>query len=201
MNAEIEWLPDLMLQDDYDGFQDYLRAAYDAFASDFITSTPILAGREVRSKRHEALKTSGGVVITHGTDTMAYTAAALSYLIQNSNKPIVVTGSQGPGEDISEENRTPKIALIERIRWPRPIIEHVALDERVLAWTEVYRGRGTKRRAHLFLEDEGYVVVLDPRGKDEKGVPKYYLLWTTFLVDSERRHREMIRRYVRGAEI
>ncbi|MGM9808954.1 MAG: asparaginase [Bacilli bacterium] len=35
-----------------------------------------------------------GFVITHGTDTMAFTASALSYLIQNSIKPIVLTGSQ-----------------------------------------------------------------------------------------------------------
>lgn len=35
-----------------------------------------------------------GFVVTHGTDTMAYTAAALSYLIQGSRKPIVLTGSQ-----------------------------------------------------------------------------------------------------------
>lgn len=35
-----------------------------------------------------------GFVVTHGTDTMAYTAAALSYLIQNSPKPVVLTGSQ-----------------------------------------------------------------------------------------------------------
>lgn len=35
-----------------------------------------------------------GFVITHGTDTMAYTAAGLSYLIQNSPKPIVITGAQ-----------------------------------------------------------------------------------------------------------
>jgi len=37
-----------------------------------------------------------GFVITHGTDTMAYTAAALSYLIQDPGKPIVLTGSQKP---------------------------------------------------------------------------------------------------------
>ena len=37
-----------------------------------------------------------GFVICHGTDTMAYTAAALSYLIQNNRKPIVVTGAQKP---------------------------------------------------------------------------------------------------------
>lgn len=35
-----------------------------------------------------------GFVITHGTDTMAYTAAALSYMIQQSPKPVVLTGSQ-----------------------------------------------------------------------------------------------------------
>ena len=35
-----------------------------------------------------------GFVVTHGTDTMAYTAAALSYLVQNSKKPVVLTGSQ-----------------------------------------------------------------------------------------------------------
>ena len=35
-----------------------------------------------------------GFVVTHGTDTMAYTAAALSYLVQGSAKPVVLTGSQ-----------------------------------------------------------------------------------------------------------
>ena len=37
-----------------------------------------------------------GFVILHGTDTMSYTAAALSYLIQDSPKPIALTGSQKP---------------------------------------------------------------------------------------------------------
>ncbi len=37
-----------------------------------------------------------GYVICHGTDTMAYTAAMLSYLIQDSPKPIVITGAQRP---------------------------------------------------------------------------------------------------------
>ena len=39
-----------------------------------------------------------GFVITHGTDTMAYAAAMLHYLIQNSSKPIVLTGAQIPIE-------------------------------------------------------------------------------------------------------
>jgi L-asparaginase len=37
-----------------------------------------------------------GFVVLHGTDTMAYTAAALSYLVQDSPRPIVLTGSQQP---------------------------------------------------------------------------------------------------------
>jgi len=44
-----------------------------------------------------------GFVIAHGTDTMAYTAAALSYLIQKPDKPVVITGSQKPvGTDITD---------------------------------------------------------------------------------------------------
>jgi len=37
-----------------------------------------------------------GFVICHGTDTLAYTAAALSYMVQHSPKPIVITGAQRP---------------------------------------------------------------------------------------------------------
>lgn len=37
-----------------------------------------------------------GFVISHGTDTMSYTSAALSYLIQNLDKPVIITGAQKP---------------------------------------------------------------------------------------------------------
>lgn len=37
-----------------------------------------------------------GFVIAHGTDTMAYTAAALSWMLQHAQKPVVLTGSQQP---------------------------------------------------------------------------------------------------------
>ena len=45
---------------------------------------------------HDHYEEYDGFVITHGTDTLAYTAAGLSYLIQNSPKPIVLTGAQLP---------------------------------------------------------------------------------------------------------
>lgn len=47
---------------------------------------------------HEKYADYDGFVITHGTDTLAYTAAILSYMLQNSAKPIVMTGSQKPIE-------------------------------------------------------------------------------------------------------
>lgn len=49
-----------------------------------------------------------GFVICHGTDTMAYTAAALSYMVQHSSKPIVLTGSQKP---IDKEDTDARINL------------------------------------------------------------------------------------------
>ena len=51
-----------------------------------------------------------GFVICHGTDTLAYTAAALSYMIQNSEKPVVITGAQKP---IDEENTDARNNLLD----------------------------------------------------------------------------------------
>lgn len=52
---------------------------------------------------HKEYDRYDGFVVLHGTDTMAYTAAALSYLVQNSRKPIVLTGAQKPiNEDITD---------------------------------------------------------------------------------------------------
>lgn len=51
---------------------------------------------EIRDAIMERYGSYDGFVILHGTDTMAYTAAALSYLIQNTPKPVVITGSQKP---------------------------------------------------------------------------------------------------------
>ena len=54
-----------------------------------------------------------GFVITHGTDTMAYTAAALSYLVQSSPKPIILTGAQKP---IGFDSIDSKVNLIDAFR-------------------------------------------------------------------------------------
>ncbi len=48
----------------------------------------------------EQLPFYDGVIITHGTDTMAYTASALSFMLQNLKKPVVLTGAQIPIEQM-----------------------------------------------------------------------------------------------------
>ncbi len=55
-----------------------------------------------------------GFVICHGTDTLAYTAAALSYMVQNSRKPIVITGAQKP---IDMDVTDAKTNLIDSFRY------------------------------------------------------------------------------------
>lgn len=51
-----------------------------------------------------------GFVISHGTDTMAYTAAALSYLVQGADKPIILTGAQKP---INYDSTDSKLNLMD----------------------------------------------------------------------------------------
>lgn len=47
-----------------------------------------------------------GFVILHGTDTMAYTASALSFMLQNLAKPVIVTGSQIPLSALRSDGQT-----------------------------------------------------------------------------------------------
>ncbi|HLV48480.1 MAG TPA: asparaginase domain-containing protein, partial [Aliidiomarina sp.] len=47
-----------------------------------------------------------GFVILHGTDTMAYTASALSFMFENLGKPVIVTGSQIPLAALRSDGQT-----------------------------------------------------------------------------------------------
>ena len=45
---------------------------------------------------HDAYDQYDGFVVTHGTDTMAYTSSALTYMLEGLDKPVIITGSQYP---------------------------------------------------------------------------------------------------------
>ena len=81
-----------------------------------------------------------GFVLTHGTDTMAYTAAALSYLIQQSPKPILLTGAQKPIEFDSTDS---KINLTDALRCATEDMPGVSIvfNNRVILGTRAKKTR------------------------------------------------------------
>lgn len=81
-----------------------------------------------------------GFVILHGTDTMSYTAAALSYLVQNISKPVVLTGAQRP---IDKEITDAKMNLFDSFLY--------AADEASFGVSIVFDGQvivGTRARKY-----------------------------------------------------
>lgn len=54
-----------------------------------------------------------GFVVLHGTDTMAYSASALSFMLKNLNKPVIFTGSQIPIGEIRTDGKENLITAVE----------------------------------------------------------------------------------------
>ena len=53
-----------------------------------------------------------GFVVLHGTDTMAFTASALSFMLEGLNKPVILTGSQIPLQSIRTDGKENLITAI-----------------------------------------------------------------------------------------
>ncbi len=87
-----------------------------------------------------------GFVITHGTDTMAYTAAALSYLIQGSPKPVVLTGAQKP---IGFDSTDSKVNLMDAFRCGAEDLPGISIvfNSRVILGTRAKKTRSKSFQA------------------------------------------------------
>lgn len=71
-----------------------------------------------------------GFVVLHGTDTMAYTASALSFLLENLSKPVILTGSQLPLGVIRTDGRRNilnSIAIAAEYKDDKPVIQEVCI--------------------------------------------------------------------------
>ncbi len=88
-----------------------------------------------------------GFVVLHGTDTMAYTASALSFMFKNLTKPIVLTGSQLPLGMLRSDGRENIICALEIAS-----AQHVLIPEVTIFFeSHLYRGnRSTKVSAENF---------------------------------------------------
>lgn len=104
-----------------------------------------------------------GFVISHGTDTLAYTAAALSYMVQCSQKPIVLTGAQKPIDQGSTDARTN--LLDSFIYAADETAQDVAIvfDGKVIAGTRAKKERAKSYNAFSSINFPYLAVIQDGR--------------------------------------
>lgn len=75
-------------------------------------------------------KNYDGFVILHGSDTMSYTASALSFMLENLAKPVIFTGSQLPIGDLrtdAKENLITSIQIASLVENNQPVVQEVGL--------------------------------------------------------------------------
>ncbi len=85
-----------------------------------------------------------GFVVLHGTDTLAYTASALSFMLEGLHKPVILTGSQLPiglPRTDGRENLLSAVEIASTQRLEAPIIQEVA----VYFGSSLYRGNRTHK--------------------------------------------------------
>lgn len=80
---------------------------------------------------YEALPRYDGVVITHGTDTMAYTASMVSFMLQGLKKPVVFTGSQMPIDNLLTDARNNLYTAFAAVEVGIPGVS-IAFDRKII---------------------------------------------------------------------
>jgi glutamyl-tRNA(Gln) amidotransferase subunit D len=98
-------------------------------------------------------KGAKGIVIAHGTDTMAYTAAALSFALQNLPVPVIVVGAQRSSDRPSSDAATNLIGAVNAAAYA-PFAEVVIAMHETVADTTIAFNRGTRvRKCHTSRRD------------------------------------------------
>ena len=104
-----------------------------------------------------------GFVICHGTDTMAYTASALSYLIQNNLKPIVVTGAQKPIDLAITDARANLLDSLRFASHPKAHGTNIVFGGSVIAGTRAKKERSKSYNAFSSINYPDIAVIQDRR--------------------------------------
>jgi len=92
-----------------------------------------------------------GFVVLHGSDTMAYTASALSFMLQGLTKPVILTGSQLPIGTIRTDGKENLITAIEIAAQKKESGEAIIQEVAIYFEYSLYRGnRTTKVSANAF---------------------------------------------------
>lgn len=104
-----------------------------------------------------------GFVVLHGTDTMSYTASMMSFMLENLNKPVILTGSQLPMGVIRSDGRENFLTSLEIAA---ATVDHTPMVPEVAVYFEnqLFRGnRTTKFNAEDFnaFVSENYPVLAE----------------------------------------
>jgi len=110
-------------------------------------------------------KGADGVVIAHGTDTMGYTAAALSFALQDLPVPVILVGSQRSADRPSSDAATNLIGAVTTAG-KAPFAEVAVAMHETTSDTSVVLHRGTKvRKCHTSRRDTFRSVNTTPMGR------------------------------------
>lgn len=108
-----------------------------------------------------------GYVITHGTDTMAYTASALSFTMRDLEKPVILTGSMIP---MSEPETDAKRNLEDAFRFVKALLAKKQSGTAVAFAGKLIHGPRVKKMSGKRLEAFKSVYYSELGVSDEKGV-------------------------------
>jgi len=123
-----------------------------------------------RTVAEEVAKGVNGVIIAHGTDTMGYTAAALSFALQNLPVPVVLVGSQRSADRPSSDAASNLVGAVT-LAAKAPFAEVVLAMHETPSDTGIAVHRGTKvRKCHTSRRDTFKSVNASPiaRVQDQK---------------------------------
>jgi glutamyl-tRNA(Gln) amidotransferase subunit D len=121
-----------------------------------------------------------GIVIPHGTDTMAYTSAALSFALQNLPIPVVLVGAQRSSDRPSSDAATNLIGAVSAAAYG-PFAEVVIAMHETIADTNIMFNRGTRvRKCHTSRRDTFKPVNASP-------LARYNETGLTMLTDAYRK--------------
>ena len=102
--------------------------------------------RDIAGAIYACLPDYDGIVVLHGTDTMAYTASMLSFMLGNVNKPVVITGSQLPvGHPQTDAKQNLRDALITAASGIKGVF--VVFDQKIMLGCRVAKVRTTSQNA------------------------------------------------------
>lgn len=104
-----------------------------------------------------------GFVICHGTDTMAYTAAALSYLIQHNRKPVVITGAQKPIDLAITDARANLMDSLRFASHDRAHGVNIVFGGNVIAGTRAKKERSKSYNAFSSINYPQIAIIQDDR--------------------------------------